>query len=233
MVAAARSVTAIIEEIRQRSDHENSDFVTDAELESWIGQSAADLHDLVIDHAGPEAFQASQTIPTVAGTDVYSLSGDFYRLIGVDVQFGSRWEAIHPYMPHERNRFDGFNGWTSPRDVRYALAGRLSSGVVQIQFIPTPQAVYQTRIWYVPLAYDTVIPYSAVTFNGWDEYIISDVCAKVLEKKEGDARPFLARRDRAEKRIISAATRLDTGGLRTMRDVSADDYDPDAYFRRS
>lgn len=224
MVAAARTVTALIEEVRQRSDHVNSNFVTDAELEGWINQSASDLHDLIVDYAGADAFLDSETIPTVVGVSTYELAADFYRLEGVDALFGSRWRSLKPYRPSERNRFEGLGpGWTGPRDVRYALAGRSSAGAQNLRVIPVPPSVVSMRVWYIPLAFETVIPSSLVSFNGWDEYVITDVIGKIMEKKQGDARPFLARRDRAAARIISAAKKLDTGALPRMRDVLEED----------
>lgn len=220
MVAAARPVTSLIEEIRQRTDHVNSNFVTNAELEGWINQSASDLHDLIVEYAGSEAFLDSETIATVAGVETYELASDFYRLVGVDARFGGRWRSLKPYTPAERNRFEGMGaGWTGPRDVRYALAGRSSAGVQNLRFIPAPPSVTSVRVWFIPLAFESVVPASLVSFNGWDEYVICDVAAKVREKKEGDPRPFLTRRDRAAARIVSAAKKLDMGAAPRMRDA--------------
>lgn len=214
MVAAARSVTDLIAEIRQRSDQENSTFVSGTELEGWLNQSAADLHDLIVDHAGTDAFEADHTFTTTPGTDVYALPADFYRLASVTARLGGRWRALRASLSSERTRFEGASL------PRYALAGRTTAGVAELRLVPAPTSAVQICVWYVPLAFDAVIPASLVSFNGWDEYVICDVCAKVAEKEESDSRAFLARRDRAAERITKAATRLDMGEPLRMRDVA-------------
>jgi hypothetical protein len=227
MVASTRSLADLITEIRGRSDQQNALFVTDSELEVWINQSAAELWDVIIDHAGADAFASLHSFSTVAGTDIYAMPADFYRLTGVDVQFSGRWRRIDPHPIGERNLFEGGNdGWTSPRDTRYRLSGRTTAGVQQLRFVPTPQAVASVRAWYVPLAYTGAA--SLVSINGWDEFVVADVCAKIFESEESDARAAIARREGARERVIRAASSLDMGEPAQMRDVAdyRDDYEP-------
>lgn len=226
MVAAVRSLADLQTEIRQRCDQEGTTFVADAtELANWINQSAAALFDLILDYAGQEAFLTRDDLSIVAGTDTYDLPTDFYRLVGVDVLFDGRWKALDRGGFIDRNRWQDA-GWTSPRDTRYMLRGRTTAGVQQIMFIPEPTGAFDVRVWYLPLAttITTGTPpedpaVSLVSFNGWDEWIVCDVCAKVLEKEESASRPFLQRRAETQLRIIAAAKQLDSGEPLRMRDV--------------
>lgn len=227
MVAATRSLANLISEIRARSDQQNTLFVTDSELEVWVNQSAAELWDIIIDHAGADAFASLHSFSTVASTDIYDLPADFYRLIGVDVQFSGRWRRIEPYVIGDRNRYEDAEGWSGPHDVRYKLGGITTAGVQRLRFIPTPQAVFSCRAWYLPLAYTVSGAASLVSVNGWDEFVVADVCAKVLESEESDARHMIARREGARERVIRAASSLDMGEPKTMRDVA--DYREDFY----
>lgn len=249
MVAAARSISSIIAEIRERSDHVNSDFVTNTELEGWVNQSAADLHDLIVDYAGPEAVQVSAVLTLTGGTDTVLLPDDYYRLVGVDAKF-DRWRPLRPFAPAARRRLEQRPGWTGPRDSYYRLVGRTNPALVPtgaaalLQFIPEAPRNIELTVWYIPLAFDALLPPTGgdplpgrpgpllTTWNGWDEYIICDVAAKILEKKEGDQRPFIARREAARARIISAASKLDTGEPARVRDASAEEgEDPYDWLR--
>lgn len=228
MPIATRTLTQLIEEIRERSDHENSEFVDDTDLATWINQSATALYDAVIEAAGPDAYVTSDDITTVAGTNLYNLPFDLYRLLGVDVAFETGvFQELRPYNFVERNMFRTRSGWTSPRDTRYALHGHLNTGsfAARIRFIPTPQVVRTVRIWYVPILptiTDAGTPQPLIVFNGWDEYVVADVCAKLLEKEESAAAPFITRRDEAFVRISKAAARLNVHGPREMHDASID-----------
>lgn len=252
MVAPVRTLSSLIEEVRARCDQESSTFITDAVLETWINQSAADLYDLIYDAAGPEALARRTTITTVPGTELYELPADHYRLIGVDVLFGTRWGQIGRASLTDRNRWQGA-GWTGRHDTRYHLFGRATSAlydapsvsVPMIAFVPVPPRVASVRVWYLPLAALVItpggggsvignpyIPESSplVSFNGWDEYVVADVCAKVLEKEESASKPFVARRDAAAARVLRAARQLDSAEPLRMRDALeealADDPEP-------
>lgn len=252
MVAPNRTLTSLVEEIRQRCDQESSTFVADtAEIAVWISQSAAALYDLILDYAGPEAFATRSTFLTVAGTDLYELPHDHYRLIGVDAMFGTKWEPLGRATIADRNRWQG-EGWTSKLDTRYALFGRMTSAVFtsnqpsvqRILFVPPPRGEVSIRVWYLPLPVTVqdstagatpggaYVPPTGplVSFAGWDEWVVADVCAKILEKEEGAARPFVERRKEATMRIIAAAKQLDSAEPLRMRDALeealADDPEP-------
>lgn len=236
---------SIVAEIRERSDHQGSDFVTDDELAGWVNQSAADLHDLIVDYAGPEAVQHSADLTLVAGEDTIELPPDYYRLVGVDALFGGRWLPLRPYAPRQRRRFQPGPGWSGPRDAQYRLVGRKDpaawgAATALMSFVPRAPRDVQITVWYIPLAFHAakggdqqicqgLCPHPLLTtWNGWDEYVISDVCAKIQEKREGDPRPFAVRRDRARARIISAAVAFDTGEPARIRDAR-EEYGGDPY----
>ena len=69
---------------RQRADMVNSKFVTDAELNTYINASYAELYDLLIASRGENYFVLSYNFTTSINQDTYALPADFYKLMGVD-----------------------------------------------------------------------------------------------------------------------------------------------------
>ena len=174
-----------------------------------INGSAAALWDTILDYAGEDAFFLSTDTSTVAGTADYTIAAtNIYRVRHVDVQFPHGWEQIKPVSFRQRNAYQNQGGWTSGRDTAFILAGRGTDGRQQIRLLPTPQAVYTFRVLYIPIAYDVDGATPLVSFSGWDEYVIADVCAKILEKEESVAKAFLDRRDQRLAQIIYAAQQL-------------------------
>ena len=58
---------------RQRADMENSNFISDTELTSYINNSIAELHDIMAEAYGSEYFVTTTTFSVTSGDDTYSL----------------------------------------------------------------------------------------------------------------------------------------------------------------
>jgi len=75
-------------------------------------------------------------------------------------------------------------------------------------------------LWYVPrcpvLVNDTDIVDGV---NGWEQYIIASVCAKVMVKQEMDPSPFAAEKESMRERIIDEAANRNAGDPSTVTDV--------------
>lgn len=119
-MARVRTLLELRDEVRQRADMENSQFVSDAELDRYINESISELYDLIIESAAQEYYLDTYTINTVSGRDTYSLPSDFYVLKGVDADLGAtRPVPIRPYMLNERHR-EMDTAW---QEVQYRLLG--------------------------------------------------------------------------------------------------------------
>jgi len=214
------SLADLVTRVRRRSSHENSLFVSDAEVEEYVEQSLGALYDLVIESNGPAFWQdTSAPTQTVPGEFLY-LPGDdppidIYKIIAVEVLWdgkyrkvrGIRYRALYPKVP------------TGPI-VGSALGG---AGYRHIRFIPTPQAEHTFRVRYIPVPADwsTNPTYSFTGLSGWDEWIVCDAAAKVLEKEESleQAQYLIARREAAADRIRWATSTMNEDGQGRVRDL--------------
>lgn len=213
MSVLIRTLANVRSRIRKRCDQENSTFVADADIDEMINQSYADLCDHVYDATGTKMFLASVDDVTIVGQDIYTPDDNqIYRVAGVDVQFNGKWRELEKWPFTRRNAFVDSVGWSGPHDTYYRIHNHeTSTGQLALRFFPTPSAAFNFRLWYIPISPE--VGTNIVALNGWDEFIVCDVCAMILEKEEGEEGPFTRRRDRALNRIVWAATNLDDSGV--------------------
>lgn len=89
---------------RQLSDMENTDFVSDSELDYYINLGVKELYDLFAEAHGQEFFLKTFPIATVSDINCYDLPDDFHVLKGVD------WRS----EPFPSNVVDGVTHWVMP-----------------------------------------------------------------------------------------------------------------------
>lgn len=212
-------------EVRRRSDQENSTFVTDPEVNSYINQSYFELYDLLVQKYGDDYFVASPYTFTTDGTSqFYNLPTDFLKLLGVDVQLGTGSDSfvtIKPFNFSARNRFavPNFQSFYGVTNLRYRLKGS------QLWLTPIAAAGQTVQIWYVPKLTTLVNDTDTVDgISGWTEYIIVDAAIKCLEKEESDTSALEARKAALIARIESAAENRDAGSPATVADTQYDDF---------
>lgn len=214
---------------RQRSDMESSQFVSDSELNSYINNSIAELHDILGDAYGSEYFvKSTADLPIVSGTDAYDLPDDFYELKGVDIKLMNQdWVNVQRFNFNERNRYSNFNIWdtTGLTNVRYRIVGD------SLKFTPIPDVTAEYRIWYVPVATVLVNDTDELNdFNAYSEYVIVDAAIKMLQKEESDVTVLFAQKTALTTRIREKSQNRDAANSETITDIyaDADDY----FFRR-
>jgi hypothetical protein len=214
-MARARSLTNLIADVRARTNTENTQFVTDPEITEYVNQSITELYDLLLSAHGQEYYvKASTPFSTVAGTSAYALPADFYKLLGVDVSNGSDTWSIAPYAFAERNKYRVAAAWNPYEPTSYRLQA------ANINFLPIPQGTYTITLQYVPAA--TRLANPGDTFdgiNGWEELVICDAGAKVLEKGEYDPMPLRSRVAALTQRVLALAGERDAGKPEKVTDV--------------
>lgn len=203
---------------KQKADRENSDFVTDAEWNTYINQSYFELYDLLVQKFGNDYFvselelttdgTASLTLPNGVN---HSGARPIYKLLGVDVNVGGSdgWVALRKFEFIRRNQYTYPNLPTNvlgAGGLRYRLVGNT------IRFSPTPAAGQTIKLWYVPrmatLLQDNDI---ADGVSGWTEYIAIDAAIKALNKEESDVQALLLAKQAMIDRIEAAAENRDAG----------------------
>jgi len=225
-MATTMTLTELKNAVRQRSDMENSQFVKDTELTSYINQSYFELYDLLVQKYGDNYFVASPYSFTSDGVnDEYTLPTDMYKLLGVDLALSNStdsWVTIKPFNFAERNRYavPNFQSFYGITNLRYRLMGN------KLKFTPIPQANQQFRLWYVPRLTTLVNNTDTVDgISGWTEYIIIDAAIKCLQKEESDTNVLMGQKLAIIQRIENASENRDAGFPRTVADVSFSNYE--------
>jgi hypothetical protein len=199
---------------RQLADRENSTFVTDAEINTWIDVSGSELHDILVTRF-EDYVETISTINLVAATSDYSLPSDFYKALWVDFREGGRNYTLGRYMNMERNRKQ--QGSAQLGDLMYRIVGS------NIRFIPTPSGSGTVRLGYVPqyvpLAADGTLVSPSIP-QGWEEYIVADVTIRILAKDESDPSVAAAIKNGLLQRIELAAEGRDANEPIRVVDVS-------------
>lgn len=224
---------------QQRADRVNSQFVTNPEWNSYINQAMFQLYDLLVlayeDYymATPAQFQ-SQGSPNqtflyplpdgklsfmngVNGTPGY-IAPPFYKLVAVDLGLNTAnnaWVTVNKFNFADRNNFVYPNTSSTIYGVfnlQYRLIGS------QIEFIPTPSAGQNIRIWYIPrltmLLSDNDITNNGI--SGWLEYVILRAAILALTKEESDTSALVMQLADMEQRITNSAVNRDVGRADTI-----------------
>lgn len=197
-------------------------YIPKATWVEWVNAAYQELYDKLIEAYGEDYFVASeQTITTDGTSSTFSLSDDFYKLLGVDylanVNAGvSGRVTIWRYNFAERNQYALPNLYAPGRGVlRYRIQGS------KIAFIPRPPAANQTLyLTYAPLL--TLLSADGDTLavgNGWEEWMKAAVAMKALGKEESDQSPAAALLARQEERLLSIKAARDVGAPQTTTDV--------------
>lgn len=178
---------------QQESDNVGQSFLSDAEWNTHINNSYAELYSLLVEAYGNDYFVASpQSISTDGTNYLFALASDFFKLLGVEVLYGStaRYISLKPFAFSDRNKFSSLNS-------------------------PIPTSGQTVRVWYIPrvtaLSADGTSTVDAITMQGWDEYIVADACIKALAKEESDVSVFMARKSSLGKRLEAEIENRDAG----------------------
>ena len=201
---------------RYRANMENSLFVTDAELLTYINSSIAELHDLLVASFDSDYSISSYEFSTVSGTDSYALPSAFYKLKGVDAQLnGTYWSTISPFNFNERNLRTGVY---SSNLLGYQFKYRILGG--NLVFSPVPDGAYNIKMWYIPTATKLVNDADTLDdINQYSEYIIVDAAIKMLQKEESDVSILLAQKADLRKRIENMAQNRDADKSDAVSDI--------------
>lgn len=207
---------------------ENSNFITDSELNSYINSSIAELHDILVQSYGEDYYVKDITFTSTAQQEEYDLTtvitdDDFYKLRGIDAKLnGDDWFTLQRFNFNERNRFQNFGVWDylGITNVRYRLLGN------KVRFSPAPDSEIQIRIWYIPVAEKLSADSDELRdFNQYSEYVITDACIKMLAKEESDASVFIAQKADLKRRIEEAANNRDAGANDSITDIYIENDD--------
>lgn len=232
-MARTRTLLQLRDEVRQRADMVNSDFVTNDEINRYLNESISELYDMLISCKGQEWYMERHTFPTVANQQDYLIDPvavPFYMLLGVDADMGGSTPIpLRPYMldeRHDRGLWYAGSGWGYLERARYRLSGSVdqTTGVYQhrITLKPAPTAsgtnITLLYIPHAPVLDNDVDVWDG--FNGWEEYAVVDAAIKCLEKEESSTVALERRKERLMERIEGLAASHDNGFPERVVDVT-------------
>lgn len=203
----------LVLEATQRCNKEKDIFYTAQELNSMASQSYKELWDILAQKFGDDYFVATPyTYTTGQNQQFYPLPADFKALLGVEVALNptdpNSWITIRKFEFIQRNLWNYPNVYTfyGVTNMRYRVNGN------NLMIVPITQAGQTVRIWYVPRPNQLINSTDTVdAIAGWEEYIVTDMCIKMLAKEESDVSIFQGQKQALLKRIEEASENRDIG----------------------
>lgn len=210
---------------RQRSDMVNSKLVSDSELTSYINSSIAELYDLLCESFGEDYFVEEYEF-TTTDQGAYTLPDNFYELKRLDLKVDSQdWMTIPRFNLNEETalRSSSYVALGGYLNVRYRLVGN------SLKIAPLPDPGATARVLFVPLPMQLINDSDELKdFNYYAEFVIVDVCIKMLTKEESDVQVFMAQKAEQKARIIGKSANRDVANSEQVTDIYATQYD---FFR--
>lgn len=158
-------------------------------------------------------------IPVVADTEEYSLPSDFYKFRKVfPIINGQRGRPLRKFDLKDLGRSSlspNILG-TQIEGTRYKINGN------RLCLDPTPSNVAELELWYVPQFDLLVNMKDRIDFrfpNGWEQYVIEGLAARMLEREESDASAQRGRQKEILQRILIMAEDRDVGEPHQMQDT--------------
>lgn len=215
--------------VRQRADMEDSEFVTDAELNSYINNSYTELYDLLV-KVNEDYYTISESFTLSGGNNIFELPTDFYKIRGLDYALDSssnEYIALRPFNFNERNARNRSVSsiYYGQDDLRYRIVGS------DLHVVPADRSNGSYQLWYVPRPSElTTDASTADGVSGWLEYVIVDAAIKCMQKEESDVSVLFAQKQALLQRIENMAPNRDQGSPETIRDTSIMGYDIDYFY---
>lgn len=209
--------------VLQRVDMVNTNFISTAELNSWINQGADTVYDLIV-AAYEDYYTTSFQFTISSGQDGYTLPDSVYKLRGLDYQISGDWLTVHRFTMEERNRANRqinrpLLGFTN---IRYKWIGD------DIKIIPSDQAAGTYQAWYIPNITELVndsdeLP---VDIDRWKELVIAEAGVKCLLKEESDTSGLEKELMDMKARVIKMAANRDAAEPERVQDLRYDLWNP-------
>lgn len=211
MATTPTTLATIILVVRRRSNMENNQFVTDAELTTEINNSLSHLDAILVSKFSDYKLKNS-ILSAASATGYITLPSDFLKLRGVDVQVNAN--DADGYL--EMKEFSFQHRIRKPYLLASAPAGyspgsvsyRLQDQVIAIEPISLATQ-WNYRVWYtpdyVPLVNTTDTLQSYMDSQAWYEYAVEDCCAKIAAKQDLDPSTFAMRKNELAELITKLA----------------------------
>lgn len=202
--------------VKDRADMENSNLLTNAQIDSRINGAIKTVHGLLCQYRGDEYFEKDYSFATTTNVQEYALPADFLRIS----QGGVWWVTgqgqnlpIRKYPANESMMQLAGQGWyyqpyltTTPVGYRVRYGG--STGVTKIRFVPTPNTAQSVMVKYLPRPILLVADADQWDgYGGMEEAVIWRATADCKAKQESDASYELGMYQREIQNLIETVDR--------------------------
>lgn len=221
----ATQLQDLITLVQQRSNQENSSFVSQSEIISYLNNSLAELNDILTTrYEDYDSHTFNCTLPQVSGPpNAIPVPSDCNKVRLVEFQYiggggPDNFYPINQFQLPQRNRYGN-----TPLNVflPYTLAQvtyRVMGDSILIE--PVASCGGQYRIWYVQKFQNLVNPTdylsNSMDNQAWCEYAVVDACIKIFTKMNIDTTAFMQQKEELKQRIIAAASNRTLGGPPVM-----------------
>ena len=194
----------------------DGDFVSDDELDQYINQGVAELHNILV-NTHSDYFMATSTLTTVADTDAYALPDNFLKLLKVRMTSQGSTYNLKQVMVDEMEGVPAYGIDNGLVPYRYRILGN------QIYLHPTPSTANDSIVlWYVPQSVPLSHPAAKVSYAvapGFEEFIVSHAAAMMALKEDTDALKHLQRKAEYKRTIQETAKPRNSGDAQRIVDV--------------
>lgn len=218
------TLQSLITLLREITNMENSQFVTDVELTSYLNNSLSLLDAYLISKF--DDYKINSILTTIVpNTNYLTLPLDFVKFRGLDIFYNNTspdgYITIHEHSFQKRNdyQYPGTFVTIGPNAISYRLQGQ------QIVLLPALLAgQYQYRLWYtpdfIPLVNPTDTLQTYMDSQNWYQYAVYDFAIQVLAKQDLDTGVFMSRAFELKNHIIKlSAPNRNAGEPKSVQDT--------------
>lgn len=198
-MARATTLTNLRTWIRQLTDTEDDDNVSDDELTALVNRHLAEVYDLLVDASPPDYFASSTQVDVESGVTTYPIQADFRALVGVYVHESTdERRLLLPMGEMTRGRYKA----------------PTQDGTLTVEYIPA-----------APILTSGAQSFDGI--SGWEELIVARAAVDVMTKRESDPSAALAKAQMLEARIKLRARNRDRGSPKRIVDLDNVTTSPD------
>lgn len=200
--------------IRQKTNKEKSQFVTDSEIDSLIEESYSVMYNKLVS-TNENYFISSTTVSLVANTHTYALPSDFFKLKGVDISRNGVLYQLGLLPWENRNKYQSLSATFTSIPTEYMFYNN------SLRFVPTPNSGYTATIYYIPAPPRYISDATTIDgVAGFEKYIVNYCAACIRDKEEKDSSIFMNKAALALQEMAAAISPRDFENAITINDVN-------------
>lgn len=200
--------------IRQKTNKENSQFVTNSEIDSMIEEAYATMYNKLV-NTNENYFITSTTLTLVNNTHTYALPADFYKLKGVDLDRNGVLYQLSLVPWEHRNKYQAISTTYTSLPTEYMFYNN------SLRFVPVPNGGYTVTVYYVPAPPKYVSDATTIDgVAGFDKYIVNYCAACIRDKEEKDSSVFMNKAMIALQDMANSISPRDFENSITISDVN-------------